>query len=259
MKPSLIAVISMLALAGCGGADQAPSAGNAPAAPPSATTGGSTAAPGTAPAPAAASTAAPAAGRAPAPAAMEGRTGELLNPDNNAMVFLYYDLSGMAPPIDRWVEEDTRVKFAPAMDKPAQRTAVRAELEAGAAAVRGTGFIRLSLNNANLSDYDPTYGEFTVRALAPSSVVNFDALGQKVSLRFGNGKYAQIWRVPAEQAQSIRDRLAMSYGAELEALLVIKSVVPGPGGGTITADVVEYELRENRSGTTLARVQVTGN
>jgi hypothetical protein len=33
-------------------------------------------------------------------------------------------------------------------------------------------------------------------------------------------------------------------------------VVPGPAGGTITADVVEYEMRETRGGTTLARVQM---
>jgi hypothetical protein len=185
-----------------------------------------------------------------------GRTAELVNPDNNAMVFLYHDLSGIAPPIDRWVEEDSRVKYVPALDKPAARMSVRAELEAGVLAVKGAGVIRLSLNSANLSDYDPTYGEFTVRALSPSSVIPFDALGQKVSIRFGNGKYAQIWRVPAAEAQVIRDRLAMGNNVELDVLLAIKSVVPGPAGGTITADVVEYELRETRGGTTLARVQM---
>lgn len=95
-----------------------------------------------------------------------------------------------------------------------------------------------------------------MRALAPSSIVSFDALGQKVALRFGNGKYAQIWRVPAAEAQGIRDKLAMSNNAELDVLLVIRSVVPGPAGGTIIADVVEYELRETRGGTTLARVQI---
>ena len=90
--------------------------------------------------------------------------------------------------------------------------------------------IRLSLNSANLSDYDPTYGEFTVRALAPSSVIPFDALGQKVSIRFGNGKFAQIWRVPAAEAQVIRDKLSMGNNVELDVLLAIKSVRAGPGG-----------------------------
>jgi hypothetical protein len=179
-----------------------------------------------------------------------------VNPDESAMVFLYYDLTGITPPLDRWVEEDSRVKFAAPMDKPAARTTVRSELEAGMAAVKGAGRIRLSINNANLSDYDPTYGEFTVRALAPSSVIQFDALGQKVSVRFGNGKYAQIWRVPQEEAQTIRDRVAMGNNVELDTLLLIKSVVPGPAGGTITADVVEYEMRETRGGTSLARIEV---
>ena len=205
-------------------------------------------------------TAAQAPAPAPAPAGSGGdfgtRTGELVNPDSNAMVFLYYDLAGISPPIDRWVEADSRVQFVPALDKPAAREAVRAELEAGVAAVKGAGTIRLSLNSANLSDYDPTYGEFTVRALAPSSVIPFDALGQKVAIRFGNGKFAQIWRVPPEQAQAIRDVLSMGNNVELDVLLTIKSVVPGPSGGTITADVVEYELRETRGGTTLARIEM---
>jgi len=212
------------------------------------------------PAPAAA---APATGSSPAPvpapgsaAGLDGRTGELVNPDNNAMVFLYYDLAAIPPPIDKWVEEDNRVKYGPAIEKAPNRVAVRAELEAGVAAVRGTGVIRLSLNSANLSDYDPTYGEFTVRALAPSSVVEFDALGQKVVLRFGNGKTAQIWRVPAAEAQGIRDRIAMGNNVNLEVLLAIKSVLPGPAGGTINADVVEYEMRETRGGTLIGRVQV---
>ena len=190
------------------------------------------------------------------PTGLGGRTGELVNPDNNAMVFVYYDLAGLQPPIDRWVEDDSRVKYAKAIDKPPQRVAVKAELEAGAAAVRGTGIIRLSLNSANLSEYDPTYEEFTVQALAPSSIVDFTALGQKVTLRFGNGRQAQLWHVPAAEAQAIRDKIAMAGNVELEVLLQIKSVLPGPGGGTITADVVEYELRETRGGTTIARNRV---
>lgn len=195
---------------------------------------------------------------APAPFApgLGGRTGELLNPDNSTMVFLYYDLAGIPPPIDQWVASDSRVMYGPAIDKPAKRVAVKAELEAGAAAVRGTGRIRLSLNSANLSDYDPTYGEFTVRALSPSSVVEFAALGQKVTLRFGNGRTAQTWRVPPAEAQAIRDRLSMGTNVDLDVLLIIRAVQPGPAGGTITADVVEYEMRESRGGTTLARVQV---
>lgn len=199
-----------------------------------------------------------ASGTSPAavPQALGGRTGELQNPDNSAMVFLYYDLAGLPLPIDQWVEEDSRVKYAPAIDKPAKRVAVKAELEAGAAAVRGTGVIRLSLNSANLSDYDPTYEEFTVQALSPSSIVDFNALGQKVTLRFGNGRAAQTWHVPAADAQAIRDKVAMGGNIDLEALLTIKSVLPGPGGGTITTDVVEYEMRETRGGTTIARVQV---
>jgi hypothetical protein len=252
MRTLITAAMALLVLAACGGTEQ-PAAGPAtgaedgPAAtPPSAAAGDAVAA-------------APAGAGPPGPAPMsgiEGRTAELVNPDNSAMVFLYHDLAGIAPPIDRWIEEDSRVRFAPPIDKAARREAVRSELEAGMAAVRGAGVIRLSLASANLSDYDPTYGEFTVRALAPSSVIEFGALGQQVTLRFGNGRNAQLWRVPEVEAQAIRDKVAMGYNVELDTLLVIRSVQPGPAGGTIVADVVEYELREIRGGTTIGRVTV---
>lgn len=45
-------------------------------------------------------------------AGLNGRTGELLNPESSTVVFLYYDLAGISPPIDTWVEDDNRVKFA---------------------------------------------------------------------------------------------------------------------------------------------------
>ena len=124
------------------------------------------------------------------------------------------------------------------------------------AGVRDVGLIRLSLQSADLSEYDPSYGEFTVRALAPSSVIQFNALGEKVSLRFGNGKTAQIWRVPAADAQAIRDKIT-SYGVSLDVLLKITAVDLGSGGGTLTADVLEYEMRDkSRSGLTIARVRL---
>lgn len=180
---------------------------------------------------------------------------ELVNPDNNTVVLLYYELAHLPLPLDTWVEEDNRVKFAQAPDKAARRKAVRAELEAAAASVRGVGAIRLTMN-ANLSQYDPTYSEFTVRALAPSSVVNFDALGQKVAVNFSNGRTAQIWRVPPAEAQGIRDKLGYSSNVELDALLKIVNVLPGPGGGTLATEVIEYELRETQRGVVLARVQL---
>jgi len=190
-----------------------------------------------------------------APAPIDGRTGELVNPDGSAMVLLYYDMAGVAPPIDRWVEADSRVAYVKPIEKPAARALVRAELEAAAAAVRGIGVLRLTLS-ANLSEYDPSYGEFTLRALSPSSVVSFDAFQQKVELRFGNGLEAQTWKVAPEDSQLIRDTLGPMAAATADVLLVITSVQPAPGGGSFTADVVEYELRDDRSGNLLARVRV---
>jgi hypothetical protein len=218
--------------------------------------------------PASASAAEPAAAATPASASrdagrlsaaelapLDGRTGELVNPDSSAMVLLYYDMAGVKPPFERWVEADSRVAYVKPIDKPAAREMVRGELEAAAAAVKNVGVLRLSLG-ANISEYDPTYGEFTLRALSPSSVVSFDAFQQKVELRFGNGLEAQTWKVAPEDSQRIRDTLGQMGSATAEVLLVITGVQPAPGGGTFTADVIEYELREDRSQNLLARVRV---
>ena len=201
------------------------------------------------------------ASRATAPQSNSGlanRTGELLNPDASTMVLLYYDLAGIPLSLDRWVEDDRRVRAAAAADKAAQRIAVRAEVEAGAQAVHDIGRVRLTMN-ANLSEYDPTYGEFTVRALAPSSVVPFEAFDQKVSLQFANGRTAQIWRVPAAESRTIRDRISHLSNVTVDVLVKLTSVRPGPGGGTLVSDVVEYELRDSRSGATIGRVQIAAN
>jgi hypothetical protein len=183
-----------------------------------------------------------------------GRSGELINPGDSTMVMLYFDLSGMAPPLEQWVEEDQRVQFAAGPKKAAMRSQVRAELEATAASVRNAGIIRLSLNT-QLSAYDPTYGEFTISALSPSSVVSFNALRQQVTLRFGNGRTAQVWAVAQQEAQALDDTLGYDRSVTVDAVLHISAVQPAPGGGTIIADVVEYELRQARGDRLLARVK----
>jgi hypothetical protein len=187
--------------------------------------------------------------------AFAGRTAELVNPDDTTMVLLYFDLAGLPAPIEPSLEDDMRVRMALPADKPAQREAVRRQLETGLAGVREVGAIRLSMR-ADLGEYDPTYGEFTVRALAPSSMVEYRALGQKVALKFGNARTAQVWRVPAQEAQAVRDRLGYSGDVSLDALLAIRDVHAAPEGGTITVNVLEYELRETRGGSLLGRVHL---
>lgn len=193
-------------------------------------------------------------GNASAGAASGGRTGELVNPDAETMVLLYHELAGLSPPLDRWVESDARVTRAAAAAKPAAREQVRAELTAALAAVRDTGFIRLTLDD-HLSEYDPSYGEFTLRALAPSSTVPFRGLQQEVSLRFANGRDAQVWAVPAEQAQAINDSLGYSRNVHLDVLLKFTGVQPAPAGGSIVTDVLEYEIRSQRDNRLLGRVK----
>lgn len=241
MRPVLsLAAGVLLSLAGCGGA--APDGAQATA----------SAAPG-ATQPAAAEPAA----RTPAGGAggdFASRTGELTNPDDATMVFLYYDLAGLPPPLDDWTEQNPRVRFAPGPDKAARRAEVHAQLAAAQRAVAGVGVLHLTMQ-ANLSDYDPAYGEFTVRALSPSSQVSFKALDQQVVLGFDNALDAQSWAVPAGEAQAIRDRLGWN-GAQIDLTLKIDKVLPGPQGGTLVARVLRYDLREASGNTLLGHVEV---
>lgn len=233
---SSLALAALVLLAGCG---------KSPATPTAAANPGEAAA--------TTADAAPAkAGGGSGAADLPGRTGELSNPDNATMVFLYYDLAGIAPPIDQWVERDQRVSYAPGADKAALRKTVRAEFEAGLAAVRGVGVLHLTLN-ASLSAYDPTYGEFTVGALSPGAVYTFKAQDQTVNLKFDNALAAQSWSVPKEQSQAIVDKVG-SDPLLLDATLHIRNVLPGPGGGTVVAHIDSWNLRDSRSGSTIARV-----
>lgn len=235
-RTPLLLVAGLLIITACGKSPPTATAGTPPAAPNAAT----------APAPAAA-TFAPAGGLA-------GRSGELTNPDDATMLFLYCDLAGITPPIDQWVEQDTRVRYANGADKAAQRVAVKAAFHAGMAAVHGVGVIHLT-SNANLSAYDPTYSEFTVGALSPGSSYTFRAQGQSVSLKFDNGLAAQSWSVAKDQAQAIVDRIGTDP-LILDATLKIDKVLPQPDGGTIVSRVVSWNLRNARDGSTIARVQV---
>lgn len=249
MRLTVSLAATALVLAGCGG----PPPADAPGASGRTGDGG---APGAGATAAEAPAAAPGSPVVPPPAPpLAGRTGELINPEASQVVFLYYDLAGIAPPIAQWVDKDNRVQFAQPFDKEARRTEVRAELESAAAAVSGVGSIRLTMN-ADLSDYDPTYGEFTVRALSPGSIVPFDALGQKVAIKFANGRTAQLWKVPEAEARLVRDKVGSFGQVTLDVLLRVTGVQPAPGGGTILTEVVEYELRESRSGLLVGRIQV---
>jgi hypothetical protein len=186
-----------------------------------------------------------------------GRTGELSNPATVEMVMLYHDTAGIPAPIARWVEADNRLQFAPGPQKAALREQITGEFGAARDAVRNVGILRITLADAQLSDYDPGYGEYTIRALSPSSTISYKTLGTEVTLKFDNARTAQLWRVPPDEAQRIADTLGNYGRAALDLTLAVTGVVPGTAGGTLTTRIVEYELRAQRGGQTLARATLS--
>lgn len=168
------------------------------------------------------------------------------------MVLLYHEVAGIAPPLEQWVEEDRRVRAATGPARAAQREQVRDELEAALGAVRNVGALRLAVSG-QLSEYDPQYGEYTLRALAPSSSLTYRALGREVALRFGNGRHAQVWTADSDEAAAVEDIFSYDRNITLDLLVQITGVEPAPGGGTLVADVIEYELRTRDGGRLLTR------
>ena len=246
MKHAALALAVLAALAGCGkdAPNDAAPAGQAASGEPAS-------APGSAPAAGAPSQA----GSAPA-SPFAARTGEMSNPENLAMVMLYHDLAGIPAPIARWVEADSRLQFAPGPQKAALREQITAEFEAARDAVKNVGQLRVTLADAQLSDYDPGYGEYTIRAISPSSTIPYKTLGTEVTLKFDNARTAQLWRVPPDEAQRVADTLGYNGRAALDLTLAVTGVVPGTAGGTLTTRIVEYELRAQRGGQTLARTNL---
>lgn len=78
---------------------------------------------------------------------------------------------------------------------------------------------------------------------------------EQVSLRLGNGRDAQVWAVPAVQAQAIDDGLRHGRGVVLDLLLKLTAAQPAVDGGTTLADVLEYPIRARPSSRLLGRVQ----
>lgn len=249
MKRAALGLAALVALAGCG-KDSPETASPAGTTAPGISSPGGTPAAGT-PAAAAAPTAS-----AESVSPFAARTGELANPEDLAMVMLYHDLAGIPAPIARWVEADNRLQFAPGPQKAALREQITAEFAAARDAVRNVGVLRVTLADAQLSDYDPGYGEYTIRAISPSSTIQYKTLGTEVTLKFDNARTAQLWRVPPDDAQRIADTLGNYGRAALDLTLAVTGVVPGTAGGTLTTRIVEYELRAQRGGQTLARTSL---
>jgi hypothetical protein len=192
------------------------------------------------------------------PDGVAGRLAELTNPDPATMVLLYYDLARLAAPVDRWVEQDPAVRFAQPIDKAPARAEVRAKIASGQRGVAGAGRLRLTLD-ANMSDFDPSYREFTVRALSPSSVIPFQAFGEQVGLVFENGQAAQTWKPPAAEVQAIRDRVEHRQDVTADVLVQLTGAHATPQGGALTGRVLEYELRGRTDGQKLGAVKLAAD
>jgi len=129
-----------------------------------------------------------------------------------------------------------------------------AQFDASIASVADVGRLRVTLN-ATLGNYDPSYGEYLIRDIGPGSMITFEGLGEKASVKFSNGQVAQIWKVTPEEAKLVRDKVGPYGGVTLDLLLQITGVQPGTANAAIMADIVEFEMRTNPGGLSVARLK----
>ncbi|ODT83931.1 MAG: hypothetical protein ABS78_23055 [Phenylobacterium sp. SCN 70-31] len=183
---------------------------------------------------------------------LSSRTGELVNPSEEQMLFLYHDLAGVNLSKSDWVEQSMQVRIAAPHEKAAKREAAGKEFDALQASVGNVGRLRFSISNVD-ARFDPTYSEYLLRAFSPSSALSFRSAGETVQLKFGNGQTAQIWKVPPAEAQAISDRIGSVSALSADILVQIADVQPGTQGGAIVANILEYELTSRQTGLVVTR------
>lgn len=195
-----------------------------------------------------------------AQSATEGR--ELEAPDAETVGWIYYDLAGVEPPLERWARkahEDQARRYRSGVNEfnAADHLAeVRAEFSKRFEGAKGFDRVRVDING-NVSEYDTEYQEFYVDAFSPGSYLSYEALGQTFKIRMTNAADAYVWSVPAEEARKIVKRLGSYRRVKVSAHLKLKNAAPLANGGRIDAEIVSYTIYSSK-GIPLGTVELGG-
>ena len=192
--------------------------------------------------------AAPPPAPAPAPAApVSARTKVVADPSELDVLMVFYDWLGQEPPVSKWAEQEWKVRSSDEFRKAGNQAEVENNLRSMFSSLKDTGTVKVNIN-AQLSEYDPKYGEYYIDAFAPGHSLQFGKYNEQVQIQVLNASDAYAWKLAAADAQRVleRNRMRMvTIGAELKIRGARRS---GDDGGILSVDVVRYSVNAGLNG-----------
>jgi hypothetical protein len=192
-----------------------------------------------------------------------GRTRRLEEFDMEALVWAMYHWAGVTPPLREWVEPKWRQEayrrdevVDEFFDREAFLSKLVEELEVPYRAARDIGYVRARVGG-KLGPYDTQFEELYIEPFAPGSALRAysEKTGRETSIRLSNALDAYAWPLPPDEAQAVLASLGSDVGrgsrdilVEVELRLTGARVEPSSGNGHVDAEILRYELYEDRSG-----------
>ncbi len=178
---------------------------------------------------------------------------QLVSPDAEDVVFLYYGLSGEDPSLSEIADLSTASKEFGRAEAHAK---IEAQLKAKLDAVKGVKFLQVNLNNS-FGQYDEKYKEYDFD-LGTGTSIPFTAYGRNVELVLTNGGLAQSWKLDPPDAAEVLRKNGGGRGVRLVLHLRVLDAPPSAGDSRLRIDVriLDYDILSYR-GDRLGRVVVT--
>jgi len=127
--------------------------------------------------------------------------GPMVDPTNEVMCLLYYQLAKTPAPLDDYAGKNRAVVDANEFDKPAAVAKEKDRLTALVASLQGVTAVRINVNN-QFGEYDSTLGGFPLN-FSPDQFLYFNCSdGTQARLRFANAQQAQAWVLDPKTAQA---------------------------------------------------------
>jgi hypothetical protein len=199
---------------------------------------------------------------APAP---EERTRRLLEFDQEAVFWSAYHWAGVTPPLRQWVEPDWPQEayrrgdlVDEFFDRDAYVDKLVAELDAAYREAGDIGYVRARIHG-ELGPYDSQFEELYIGPIAPGSALRAysEKTERSTRVEFSNALDAYAWLLPPKEAQAVLASLGSDFTGrqpsrdifvDVELRLTGARVDAGSGNGHIDAEILRYELYENRRG-----------
>ena len=184
--------------------------------------------------------------------------GVLNNPSDAQFAMAYYQIAGLPMPLDRWATRDSRVGATNEFDRPEVLSVVKQELNAAAAAVDGTGFVKIN-TDMSFGEYDHDALGYRLNGIESDRYYSWGFGGANYRLTMENGDEARLWRLPPDEARAVLERLPHR---NVSVTLTIKVVdaVPDGSGGILKGRIVSYDIYtpNRRDAVKLGTVAVPG-